>query len=145
MMIFLYLPFAIQGLAMFFDEFYFHHKRRLGLWETLGHPLDSLTVFACYVFLVLNAPTEKNLLIYIGLAVFSCLFVTKDEFVHSEQCEPKENWLHALLFILHPVCFLTAALIWQKQSDLTFLIVQAIVVFCFMVYQGLYWGLQWKK
>jgi hypothetical protein len=141
----LFFPFAIQGAAMFFDEFYFHHKRRLGLWETIGHPLDSLSVLACYVFLIFNEPNEIHLNIFIGLAVFSCLFVTKDEWVHSEQCDPKENWLHSLLFVLHPVCFLSAAIVWQKQLSLNFLVIQAFLVFCFMTYQALYWGIKWKK
>ena len=45
-----------------------------------------------------------------GLSVYG-LLRPKDEFVHSELCEPAENWLHAVLFILHPICFLSAELI----------------------------------
>ena len=139
-MIFLYLPFAIQGLVMFFDELYFHRKRGLPLWERLGHPLDTLTVLGCYLFMLFNQPTDLNLKIYIGLAVFSCLFITKDEFVHSEHCEPAENWLHSLLFVLHPICFLAAFLVWQEQKDFIFLKAQAVVIFCFMIYQITYWS-----
>ena len=38
----LYLPFAVQGLAILVDEFWFHHRRGLPRWERLGHPIDTL-------------------------------------------------------------------------------------------------------
>ena len=49
------LPFFLQGLAIFFDEFYFHHRRGLGKWEKVGHPLDTLTVLMAYLFLLFNS------------------------------------------------------------------------------------------
>ena len=144
-MVMLILPFVFQGLAMFVDEIYFHRKRGLPLWERIGHPLDTLSVLACYVFIFFNAPTEKNLNIYIGLCVFSCLLVTKDEFVHSEICDPAEQWLHSLLFVLHPVTFLAAALIWKNQNFPQFLAVQPLVILLVMLYQIIYWSFIWKK
>ena len=33
-----------------------------------------------------------------GLAIFSCLLVTKDEFSHKQDCPAAEQWLHAILF-----------------------------------------------
>ncbi|MBC7420456.1 MAG: hypothetical protein H7328_06975 [Bdellovibrio sp.] len=144
-MFFLYLPFALQGLAMMFDEFYFHHRRGLARWEKVGHPLDTLTVLACYLFLFTQPYSATNMNIFIGLAVFSCLFITKDEWVHTEVCSAEENWLHAILFVLHPVCFLAASLVWKDQIDQSFLLIQSTIIFLFMIYQILYWSFNWKK
>ena len=77
------------------DEFYFHVKRGLPKWERIGHPLDTLTVLACFAFILIFPYSSLNLKIYIGLALFSCVFVTKDEFVHKECCPASEQWLHA--------------------------------------------------
>lgn len=144
--VFLYTPFLLQAVCMFFDEFYFHRKRGLGLWEKIGHPLDTLTVIVCYLFLYFTAYSFENVLIFSVLAFFSCLFVTKDEFVHSKLCEPQENWLHAVLFILHPICFLSAALIWKMEgSESSFILVQSIVLFLVLIYQILYWSYPWRK
>lgn len=139
-MIWIYIPFALQGLAMFFDELYFHRKRGLPLWEKIGHPIDSLSVFFCYLYLYLQTPTINNLYVYIGLSAFSCVLVTKDEFVHTEKCEAKENWLHAFLFILHPITFLAAGLIWWQNLNATFIQLQPLVIFAFMAYQIIYWS-----
>jgi hypothetical protein len=136
----LYLPFIFQGIVMFVDEFYFHEKRGLPLWEKAGHPLDTLSVFACYAYLLWG---NVDLNIYLALCGFSCLFITKDEFVHAEKCPPAEQWLHALLFILHPMSFLAAYLFWQK-GDLAFLQIQTTVVIVFMFYQIIRWSFPWQ-
>lgn len=139
-MIFLFIPFVLQALAMFFDEFHFHRRRGLPRWERIGHPLDSLTVLICYLFIAVQAPTTAAIYIYAGLSFFSSVFVTKDEFVHSKLCDAKENWLHAFLFILHPITFLCAGIIWKENLSSQFLIIQPAVVVVFMVYQILYWS-----
>jgi hypothetical protein len=139
------MPIVFQGIIMTVDEFYFHHKRGLPLWEKIGHPLDSLTILICYSFLVLKIPIELNIKIYIGLSLFSCLFVTKDEFIHTENCEASENWLHSLLFILHPISLLAAGFIWIKQISPIFIKAQLLIVFIFMFYQIIFWGFRGKS
>jgi hypothetical protein len=138
-MIIYLLPFALQGILIFWDEFYFHRKRGLPLWEKLGHPLDTLTVFVCYAFMLLCPPIGSNPAWLVGLMVFSCLFITKDEFVHTEVCNAWENWLHAMLFVVHPISFVSAFLIWKNQLDQNILVMQASVIFAFMLYQLIYW------
>ena len=138
------VPFFLQGLAIFFDEFYFHHRRGLGTWEKVGHPLDTLTVLIGYLFLLFNSYSIANLYIFIGIAAFSSLFVTKDEFVHAELCDPAEHWLHALLFILHPLSFLSAALLWRNQLGENIIKLQSIVLGIFILYQIIYWSRSWK-
>lgn len=145
MKVFLFAPFVLQAVCMFFDELYFHRKRGLGTWEKIGHPLDTLTVLACFLFLVLMPFTETHLYIFIGLSFFSCIFVTKDEFVHSKLCEPAENWLHAVLFVLHPICFLSAALLWKSGENASFFKMQCLVLLVVLLYQIIYWSTSWKK
>lgn len=144
-MILIFIPFVLQSVAMFFDEFYFHRKRGLPLWERIGHPLDTLSVLCCYLFIYFADFNQTNLLIYIGLCSFSCLLVTKDEFIHTKYCEARENWLHAFLFVLHPLTFLSAGLIWKDHLSPSFLMIQPVVTFLFMLYQILYWSLLWNK
>ncbi len=144
MMMLLIAPFALQGLAMFFDEFYFHRRRGLPKWERIGHPLDTLSVVICYAFLFFQAPTDLNMKIYIGLCAFSCLLVTKDEFVHTEVCDASENWLHAVLFVLHPISFLAAGIIWKDGLNPTLIAMQPILITFFMFYQIIYWSFIWK-
>ena len=144
--IFLYTPFLLQALCMFFDEFYFHRKRGLEKKKKIGHPLDTLTVITCYLFIYFTDYSMNNVLIFSSLAFFSSLFVTKDEIVHSELCEPKENWLHAILFILHPITFLCAGIIWHAEGkENLFILGQIIILFIVLIYQILYWSIPWKK
>lgn len=135
-----YLPFILQGLSMFVDEFYFHEKRGLHKWESIGHPLDTLTVLACYGYLIWGHPNE---MIYVVLCAISCLFITKDEFVHRQNCMPIEHWLHALLFLLHPVSFVAAFMLWA-DGDRGILQIQFTVICLFLVYQTLRWSSVWR-
>jgi hypothetical protein len=128
-----------------FDEFYFHHRRGLPKWERLGHPLDSLTVLVCFAFLIFFEPSEFNLWMYAGLAVFSCVFVTKDEAVHLKHCTAAENWLHSILFILHPLVFIAAGMLWYSQSANSLLVIQTFVLVAFLIYQIGYWNFYAKQ
>jgi len=140
----LFLPFVTQGLIMGVDE-YLHHKRGLGQWERVGHPLDTLTVLIPLSIIAYNNYSESILFIYIGLAVLSCLFITKDEFIHAKECSPFENWLHSILFVLHPMIFLCSGLIWKQDPSNKFLYFQATFVAIFMAYQIFRWSIPWKQ
>jgi hypothetical protein len=134
------IPFVLQGGAMFVDEFHFHHKRGLPKWERIGHPLDTLTVLACFLYIMLTPFTENALKVYLTLVIFSCLFITKDELIHSEQCCPHEQWLHALLFILHPIILGSAAWLWINGQGETLFLIQFSIIFIFLCYQIIYWN-----
>ena len=140
-MVWLFVPISLQAVAMFFDEFYFHRKRGLNKWEQLGHPVDTFFVFLSYLFIALNAPNELNIKIYVGLCLLSSLIITKDEFVHTVECSAWENWLHSILFVLHPITFMAAGFIWFFNFSPTFLIIQPIIIFIVMLYQFFYWRL----
>jgi hypothetical protein len=139
------LPFLAQGAVMGLDEGWFHRRRGLPRWERIGHPLDSLTVAACFAWVVLVAPEAPGALtVYVVLAVVSCLFVTKDEVVHKRLCSAPEGWLHALLFVLHPIVLFAAALLWRAHALHGALVTQLVLVSGFAVYQAVYWG-PWNR
>lgn len=151
------LPFVFQALVMVFDEFYFHVRRGLPKWERIGHPLDTLTVLACMAFVLFVPFSKTALLIYVAMAVFSSLFVTKDEFVHKHHCPASEQWLHALLFTLHPITLCSAGFMWPVAQGMgmpswiaclydnperlhQFLSVQFCAMSLFFCYQVIYWN-----
>ncbi len=145
---FLVWPFLLQGAAMVVDEFWFHRRRGLGRWERMGHPLDTLTVLICYGIALFVPYSPTALMWYAGCAMFSMLCVTKDEFVHARACSAGEHWLHAVLFLLHPVTLAAAALIWMDWPAGAgalqgFLAATFGIVVTFGLYQLLYWNV-WR-
>ena len=84
-----------------------------------------------------------------GLAAFSCLLITKDEFVHQRLCTGGEHWVHAVLFILHPLVLIGTALLWiarpappraspsRPGRGRAMLRLQVILVGAFLVFQVL--------
>lgn len=158
MLWYILLPMIIQALATIVDEGYFHYQRGLPRWERIGHPLDTLTVMACFLFTQLMSPSPANLKLYLGLVVVSCLFVTKDEVVHTELCSVGEQWLHSLMLLLHPIILGLVGLIWYGQNltslnlfttkelgQLHQLIsAQLWCISLFCLYQIVYWNLLWK-
>ncbi len=134
-------PFAVQGLLMTVDEFYCHRRRVLRRWERLGHPLDTLTFIACFIPLLFFENTIAQP-VFIGLALFSCIFITKDEWQHRDLCTGFENWLHALLFMLHPVVLLWAFYVWRNKPQEFQELGAWVLVFSFgfFLYQLFYWN-----
>jgi hypothetical protein len=162
-MIFLILlPFLIQSIVITADEWVFHLKRGLPKWERIGHPLDTLTVILCLGYVLIFPYSAFHLKIYIGLSLFSCLFVTKDEFVHKECCPASEQWLHSILFLNHPVLLAATGIMWPtlhgnhapswigswlNQPDFLTLFLRGQVMFAvlFFLYQTIYWNVLWKE
>ncbi|HET9958446.1 MAG TPA: hypothetical protein VFQ61_28320 [Polyangiaceae bacterium] len=130
---------ALQGTIMLVDEFHFHRARGLPRWERIGHPLDTLSVLACYAVALALPATRPALIGYAALAAFSCLFITKDEFVHARECQPAEHFLHALLFVLHPLVLGSAAWLWYAGNR-ALLWGQAGLTLGFLGYQVAYWN-----
>jgi hypothetical protein len=155
------IPFALQALAIGVDEIVFHRRRGLPRWERIGHPVDTATVLLCMGYVLFVPYSKQAILPYALLAILSSLMITKDEFVHKEHCPALEQWLHALLFILHPITLLSAALIWpvsqgvesaawlsswieEKEFLRSFLRLQFFAMSLFMAYQVIYWNFIWK-
>jgi hypothetical protein len=151
------LPFALQGALILADEG-FHLRRGLPAWERWGHPLDTFAAAGCYA-LALSAPPSPPALIAYGAACgLSCLCVTKDEWVHARRCSGAEAWLHACLFLLHPVLLASAGL-WAFGGLLpggspgmrgsaafgTFLAIQAGLTAAFGLWQIGFWNGPWGR
>lgn len=148
------LPFLLQGFAIGIDEFYFHRKRGLPLWEKLGHPCDTLSLLLP-TLLALCAPwTPAFLATFAALAIISCICVTKDEVLHPALCSVGEHWLHACLFLLHPVVLAATLFLWGARLGIDFgalplldsasaiilLGLQGVACGSFLFYQLAYWG-----
>jgi hypothetical protein len=161
MLIWLAVPFALQMICMAADEFYFHRRRGLPRWERIGHPLDTLTVVVCLSWILLAQPSRGNIAVFVALAVFSSLFVTKDEPVHRRYCPAAEQWLHAILFMLHPIVLASAGLLWPGiwggsygpfQEILRFSGYERVLLgfMCalmigFGIYQFVFWNVLWNR
>ncbi len=154
------LPLALQGLAILFDEFYYHHRRGLPLWERVGHPVDTIFALAPLAGPLFFTFDSTALSWFAGAAFFSSILITKDEFVHHEYCEPAEQWLHSVLFVLHPMVYAAIAGLWYLKDVATStafqmgvtpelialgLRVQVSFVLIMLVYQIIYWNLIWPK
>lgn len=140
---FVWWPYALQAALMGVDELYCHRRRELRRWERWGHPLDTVGFLACLIFAAAVSPSMLSLKIYIAFCIFSCLLITKDEWQHRELCSGFENWLHALLFILHPVVLIwTGYLWWIHHSEVRMVLgVGIVTVSAFLLHQTLYWNL----
>lgn len=143
---FIFLSLAVfltQGAFMAIDEFYFHRQRGLKVWEAWGHPVDSLLFLSCFFLAGFSLPRENLTPIWIILAIISTLAITKDEWVHKQECDGTEQWLHALLFIIHPISLWMCYQLWLAQSpEAQFVLrVMGFLVTGFMLYQIIYWQL----
>lgn len=152
------LPFLIHSAGMLVDEVWYHRRRGLPVWERWGHPLDTLTVLVCYGMALALPPTQGSLALFASAALFSCLFVTKDEWIHARHCTGGEMWLHAALFMMHPVLLgIAGAHLYLASSSAqsagpdtgsdffaSFLAAQTAVTALFLGYQLLYWNGPWK-
>lgn len=128
----------IQGAAILFDEFYFHRKRGLPKWERIGHPIDTLSVVACLLFLAFVEKNTTTIWIFTAMAVVSCILVTKDEWVHRKLCSAEEMWLHAVSFMMHPLLLFSGFIEWEDQRALFLAVAGGVSVF--FVYQIVYWN-----
>lgn len=153
----LWVPFAVQGAAMAVDELRFHRARGLPRWERIGHPLDTLTVLLCFAWIALVPFGPAALGVYVALAVASCACITKDEAVHATRCSPGEHWLHAVLFVLHPIVLGAAALLWPAVhgaapawlgdggAATTIFFAELALTVLFGLYQTLCWNVSWQR
>jgi hypothetical protein len=136
---------AVQTLLMLADELIYHRRRRLGVLESLGHPLDTAAFLAALAVPALRAPTDGGLMIYGALGLFSTLLITKDEWIHARECEPAEHWLHAVLFVLHAPLLFLVGWTWKTQPDARVLTLLPPLVGGWMAYQIVYWGVDHGK
>lgn len=130
---------TVHGTLMATDELVFHRARGLSPWERWGHPVDSLFFGFATVVAGFTQPSTINFFIFCFLSVASSLIVTKDEWVHTAACAPMENWLHALLFILHGPLLIALGILWMHGEAPWLRQSLPVVVGLFCSYQLIYW------
>ncbi len=128
-----------QGTLLLVDEFYFHWKRRLPKWERWGHPVDTFFFLVPMGIVSFCPPHPAWQITYFAVSIVSSLVITKDEWVHRERSSSAEQWLHSLLFMLHPVILISAFFLWSRGVQSIFLWVFGFV-FIFWVYQIIFWN-----
>lgn len=147
-----------HGLCMLFDEFYFHHKRKLPKWERIGHPIDTLFFIFCYCLVIFFPLTQFYIILFLIFSVISSFIIIKDESVHKKYCATPEQFLHAILFILHPIILIILFLCWPLFSEIShpkfvelnllnlkkFIIGQFFLSIIFLFYQIIYWNFIFK-
>jgi hypothetical protein len=84
-------------------------------------------------------PRPGAIQLYLFLAAVSCLVITKDEWVHAGECAAGEHWVHALLFIVHPLVLTAAGLLWLENEALFARRVLPLFIAAFALYQVIYW------
>lgn len=138
------VAFSVQALVALADEWFFHRKRGLPLWERVGHPIDTLFFIGCLSFALWFPYSDHALTRYLSLSIASVLVITKDEWVHAKRCCGTEHWLHSILFALHPVVLFTYASIWpflhEPGFPRTVALAQLAAAGIFTVYQVYYWN-----
>lgn len=129
---------------MMVDEFYFHHLRGLGKWESKGHPIDTLCFLVCFFIASFFEYSHSNLWAFILCAALSCIIIVKDEFIHTQECSPKENIIHAFLFQIHPLSLIGLFWMW-KNAHIQYINIQILVITVFLTYQIYYWNFYRKE
>ena len=138
-------PFVVQAAVMFVDERVYHRRRGLPRYERIGHPIDTLSAALCYAWLVFARPTRAHACAYAAIAIVSALVVTKDEPIHARACSPGEHWVHALLFMLHPIVLGAAAYVWWTGRLRALLVAELALTIAFAAYQLAYWNGPWRR
>ena len=129
----------VQAAAMSWDELVLHRRRRLGAVESWGHVADSLSYLIALAIAALAPVAPPWKAAYVCAAVFSCALITKDEWIHAEECEPSEHWIHAVLFVTHPCVLILVGILWIRGEAgvLRLILPGAVALFC--AYQAVYW------
>lgn len=148
------IPLVFQMVALIIDEFFYHRRRGLPRWERIGHPVDTFSVLAVTAFAALSQLSATSFILFILGSFFSCFLVTKDEFIHSKLCNAGEQWLHSVLFICHPLVFVSVGFIWTLRDSPSalslddswrshldsFLNGMCFLLVSFLIYQIVYWN-----
>lgn len=136
---------ALQGLIMVVDEFIFHRRRGLPPFERWGHVADTSLFLLALLLPALTAPASWTLGLYAFFAIASCLFITKDEWIHASACSGAEQWCHAMLFVLHGPILLAAGLLWFLAPHHFALKMLPPIVLIWGLYQHLYWNVYHER
>jgi hypothetical protein len=135
-----FVPMALQVAVFSVDELHYHRRRGLPAWERWGHPVDALGLAACVAATLVGPISPGALDLYVVLCILSSLLITKDEWVHAKICPGGEHWLHALLFLVHPLVLISLGVLWARdEARAARGLFLAAVIAC-AIYQTIYWN-----
>lgn len=129
----LFVPFFLQGALIATDEIYCHRRRGLSQLEKLSHVVDSSLLLITFVFALYVNPTANSEIQFFVLSAISTVAITKDEWIHARESDGLEQWLHAWLFIVHPLVLVSLWQVWHQSGRRDYLLgaAAAIGAFCF--------------
>jgi hypothetical protein len=143
-----FVAFVAQSSLIAIDEFVCHRMRTLPKWELIGHPIDT---FCLWIYLIalrfLDSSSQWPLIGTAILGLVSCFIITKDEWVHKEHATAFENWLHAMLFVLHPAVVLLYYYLWYEgvEDFEPLLHMSVVLVGGYFFYQSFMGLLRWRR
>ncbi|MGZ3697942.1 MAG: hypothetical protein ACXWPM_10810 [Bdellovibrionota bacterium] len=103
--------FGLQLLLFLVDEFAFHRKRGLSGAERWGYPLDLLSIIMGLSFPLFIPYTNSTKLAF-GIVFLLSLFIVTKDTIRNRSCTGGEHWVHAWLFMLHPLVLILAGASW---------------------------------
>ena len=130
---------AAQSGLMLVDERVFHRLRGLDARESWGHVADSVVFAGALAPAALLAPARGAAALYALLAFVSTLLVTKDEWIHTRECQAAENWVHALMFSLHPCVLIAVGALWARGEGGALRAGLPLAVVAYAFFQWFYW------
>jgi hypothetical protein len=148
MVILAFVAFMMQSSLIAVDEFICHRSRVLPRWELVGHPIDTFCLWAYLAALwFLDADFVWALSVAAILGFISCLVITKDEWEHKKHSSAFENWLHAMLFVIHPTVVLLYYYLWYEDVDdfIPLLHMSFVLVGSYFFFQCFMSWFRWQK
>jgi len=116
------IPFIIQAILFGMDEFCYHRNRFIPLLEKWGHVLDTLVFLICIYYALYKDYRKRREWKYIFWFVLSCLVVLKEESIHYMlPISLGEQWLHSILFVLHPILLGSLGYFWVTSQKFIWL------------------------
>jgi hypothetical protein len=130
---------ALQSGLQLLDELRFHRRRGLARIEGWSHASDAFLFGLIMGIPAFWPPAGPALTIYLIGAVLSLLLVTKDEWIHARECTGTELWLHALMFIIHPLLLAGLAVLWLRSGSRPLFLGVALLALGWAIYQLAFW------
>lgn len=145
---YLLLPLILQGVLVGVDELFCHRSRGLSLLEARLHIIDTLlAALPLLVILVAGQITSSTMAIYTVVSTLSCLSITKEEGLHQKVCGPWEHWIHSLMFMVHPLVYISLGYQWVNNTAnlAPIALTYFIMMLSFTLYQLVYWHSTHKR
>lgn len=123
-----------------------HMRRGLPTWEKISHPIDALCVGITFALgYVASLQQSKTFFwAYCVSALLTIVISFKDELIHQELCDAKEQVVHAFMFALNGIIFtLGAFLILLNGHSWPFLLGFAMAILT-ALWQLFFWFVLFK-